>query len=1070
MADSSGNGRSGTYSGSPTLSATGLLAGDADTSVSFDGVNDFSSLASSSWMFVSNLTVEAWVNMDTTTGNHDIVGRRSTAGGTNESWQLRVLSGGQVDFFIVVGTTFYTTYQSVSSLSAGTTYHIVATFDGGNVRLYINGVLDATHSHAGAPNNGTGPIRIGQSGYSSPNGEWFDGRIDEVAFYSTALSGTRIAAHYAAGMGSQTVAVGQAAETDTAQTATIQQRVTVGIATETDTALTPTIISGQFLNVGQAVETDEALPATLIVGTVLTVGVAIELDSALGLVTPIALGQALETDEALAATVVLGYAESDNTNRVGGRTRSGYGVATWEPPVADPDASLIGPIQHDFEKALAFTAPTVTNGRAIAAPPTYAAAPRHRDRILVGGKDVTFYRGVHTPTPSFRLVEPGLYGAGELHMPQVHSLFEQVGSGALAFLKPGKTVRVQRVDVETGEVVAEDYVGFITGKPKSGAGSTFPLGGELVGRMALKYRPRPRFKSTADGGRLLFDAVRASSLRAYWPRLGTETGIRLARFGGMGELEYLNEAVGKLVHLNGDQWTVGLRETGFNPDAGPVGTWGNWVKDRTTIHATAYIDGDYLAPDFSDDISERPNRIFVEAVDKEGRRIDFGVAPGIKQGAAPDYPMDDESAFSQGTTDEDTDTGDGITSMVHRLVTMGYLSREDGADYAYDADTTAAIKRLQDDAGLAESGNMNVATWRALYDLDATGYTLSGAVILPAAQSPKVRLWNRTSSGALSTRNPNYDPHEIVRDRFVQMGIVKDKQQARQWARDELRDDADQEWYGTLTCHFGLIRGEHNPGDAAITSADVMSARELRPGMNVWAPLFDGGTLFHVSAIEVSAGGRNVVLTLDTEARDTMEIWQIIQRNRESRQNHARNFFGQYLSSKIGNDRLTTWNPEFGLIDDRVRLTPGWNHFEVPVGQAGTLEKIRIETNPPTEFVASVSAREISDARMAHLVPNPLSEAGTERWETPWVRDALESRVWLDSWGEYNQPAGYSPRKKTTDNNEPTGAPLTGVLEDASPLGFHTFSEPVLYVAIYVTEACTVKAGRIMWIQMEGSA
>ena len=60
-ADASGNGNTGTYGGSPTLGATGALAGDTDTATSFDGVNDNVSVPNNAALNLNgSFSIEFW--------------------------------------------------------------------------------------------------------------------------------------------------------------------------------------------------------------------------------------------------------------------------------------------------------------------------------------------------------------------------------------------------------------------------------------------------------------------------------------------------------------------------------------------------------------------------------------------------------------------------------------------------------------------------------------------------------------------------------------------------------------------------------------------------------------------------------------------------------------------------------------------------------------------------------------------------------------------------------------------------------------------------------------------------
>jgi hypothetical protein len=63
--------------------------------------------------------------------------------------------------------------------------HLVTTFDGSALRLYVNGILVQTSAHGGAATVSSGALRIGGNAIW---GEYFKGRIDEVRIYNRALS------------------------------------------------------------------------------------------------------------------------------------------------------------------------------------------------------------------------------------------------------------------------------------------------------------------------------------------------------------------------------------------------------------------------------------------------------------------------------------------------------------------------------------------------------------------------------------------------------------------------------------------------------------------------------------------------------------------------------------------------------------------------------------------------------------------------------------------------------------------------------------------------------------------
>ncbi|MDB5181882.1 MAG: 5-Nucleotidase domain protein [Candidatus Saccharibacteria bacterium] len=82
---------------------------------------------------------------------------------------------------------------SSSGLIDNTWYHAVGTFDGTNIRLYVNGQFKSSATQTNLDNS-TGPLRIGRqkSGFD----RFFNGDIDDVRVYDRALSLAEVQALY----------------------------------------------------------------------------------------------------------------------------------------------------------------------------------------------------------------------------------------------------------------------------------------------------------------------------------------------------------------------------------------------------------------------------------------------------------------------------------------------------------------------------------------------------------------------------------------------------------------------------------------------------------------------------------------------------------------------------------------------------------------------------------------------------------------------------------------------------------------------------------------------------------
>ena len=132
-------------------------------------------------------SMEVWVKPTTLTGvTTRICDRSGRSNGT-----IVTSSAGDITTRIdtAAGTVSNTTPTGV--IANGQTAHIVSVSDGTNLLLYVNGALIATKPAVGIATD-FGQIRLAAFGA-------FNGTIDEVAWYNTALSPARVLAHYQAG-------------------------------------------------------------------------------------------------------------------------------------------------------------------------------------------------------------------------------------------------------------------------------------------------------------------------------------------------------------------------------------------------------------------------------------------------------------------------------------------------------------------------------------------------------------------------------------------------------------------------------------------------------------------------------------------------------------------------------------------------------------------------------------------------------------------------------------------------------------------------------------------------------
>ena len=183
MKDSTSNNRGATSVGSMT--STQQVNGQIDGNLNFDGTNDGLDIAS--FTIGTNFSYEVWVNATSVTGGN---GFRDIMTNYNYNrWLGLGTNGGTsgiIDFYDGTDVYFGT------ALSTNTWYHIVATYDGTNLRVYRNGALLGTQAKSYTAQTST--FHIGYS--KSISTEYFNGKIDEVRVSSVVRSQAWITTEY----------------------------------------------------------------------------------------------------------------------------------------------------------------------------------------------------------------------------------------------------------------------------------------------------------------------------------------------------------------------------------------------------------------------------------------------------------------------------------------------------------------------------------------------------------------------------------------------------------------------------------------------------------------------------------------------------------------------------------------------------------------------------------------------------------------------------------------------------------------------------------------------------------
>ncbi len=182
--DSSGNGNNGSL-GSGNSAPT-WTNGKFGKGLKFDG-NDYVDLGTT---LINNLgqynavTFNAWVKLNTLSGDNAIVGRGSDSG--QSPWIM--YRGSENSFQMYADSYKYAKYTQ-SSPNINEWYYVTGVYDNGTIAIYVNGVKGAITDTGATLVLGSNPFTIGSSGGTT---RFLNGVIDDVKIYNYARTQAQI--------------------------------------------------------------------------------------------------------------------------------------------------------------------------------------------------------------------------------------------------------------------------------------------------------------------------------------------------------------------------------------------------------------------------------------------------------------------------------------------------------------------------------------------------------------------------------------------------------------------------------------------------------------------------------------------------------------------------------------------------------------------------------------------------------------------------------------------------------------------------------------------------------------
>jgi CSLREA domain-containing protein len=169
-----------------------FASGKVGQGFGFDGVDDQILVAHNANQNTgAQITLDAWIRPTAVAplnSNPSIINKRTAA--NSEGYTFEVNNAGNGLYFEITTSNGVFSATAANALTLNTWQHVAATFDGANLRIFLNGSQVASSAGTGTINAVTSDLVIGRN---IALGTSFTGQIDEVELFNRALSQIEIA-------------------------------------------------------------------------------------------------------------------------------------------------------------------------------------------------------------------------------------------------------------------------------------------------------------------------------------------------------------------------------------------------------------------------------------------------------------------------------------------------------------------------------------------------------------------------------------------------------------------------------------------------------------------------------------------------------------------------------------------------------------------------------------------------------------------------------------------------------------------------------------------------------------
>ena len=156
-------------------------------SMDFDGSSYIDVGNANELNITESITISAWVKASSSSTDRCYVSKRGTSG---NAYQISQYTNKAIGLSIWIGGGNRKDLLGTTNHVQDVWYHVVGTYDGSYMRVYVNGVEENNQAQTGSIDTTANSFRIAADNYSSTY--WFNGQITEVSIFDYALSSSQV--------------------------------------------------------------------------------------------------------------------------------------------------------------------------------------------------------------------------------------------------------------------------------------------------------------------------------------------------------------------------------------------------------------------------------------------------------------------------------------------------------------------------------------------------------------------------------------------------------------------------------------------------------------------------------------------------------------------------------------------------------------------------------------------------------------------------------------------------------------------------------------------------------------